>query len=143
MASIDIFPLAINGVQPPLNLLTNVLTPSSSTPNLFYPIDLASNPTYCHAIQFTVFDYETPGLTDAMRRVSNLYATQANQQTKNGLVNQAKAVGEFFQSNLGTFKVPLGGFKTKIIFSAIKGIIPQHNLIVGEYLHQIDRKSVV
>jgi glycerol-3-phosphate dehydrogenase (NAD(P)+) len=25
----------------------------------------------------------------------------------------------------------------KIIFSAIKGIIPQHNLIVGEYLHKI------
>lgn len=34
-------------------------------------------------------------------------------------------------------EIPLGGFKTKIIFSAIKGIIPQHNLIVGEYLHQI------
>lgn len=28
-------------------------------------------------------------------------------------------------------------FKNKIIFSAIKGIIPQHNLIVGEYLHRV------
>ncbi|HWY38798.1 MAG TPA: NAD(P)H-dependent glycerol-3-phosphate dehydrogenase [Bacteroidia bacterium] len=27
--------------------------------------------------------------------------------------------------------------KNKIIFSAIKGIIPQYNLIVGEYLHQV------
>jgi glycerol-3-phosphate dehydrogenase (NAD(P)+) len=26
--------------------------------------------------------------------------------------------------------------KNKIIFSAIKGIVPQHNLIVGEYLHK-------
>lgn len=28
-------------------------------------------------------------------------------------------------------------FKNKIIFSAIKGIIPEYNLIVGEYLHKI------
>ena len=28
-------------------------------------------------------------------------------------------------------------FKNKIIFSAIKGIVPQHNLIIGEYLNKI------
>ena len=28
-------------------------------------------------------------------------------------------------------------FKNKIIFSAIKGIIPEHNLIVGEYMHTV------
>lgn len=28
-------------------------------------------------------------------------------------------------------------FKNKVIFSAIKGIVPQHNLIVGEYLNKI------
>jgi glycerol-3-phosphate dehydrogenase (NAD(P)+) len=28
-------------------------------------------------------------------------------------------------------------FENKIIFSAVKGIIPEHNLIVGEYLHQV------
>ena len=27
--------------------------------------------------------------------------------------------------------------RSKIIFSAIKGIVPQHNLIVGEYLHKV------
>lgn len=27
--------------------------------------------------------------------------------------------------------------KGKVIFSAIKGIVPQHNLIVGEYLHKV------
>ncbi|MDX2172049.1 MAG: NAD(P)H-dependent glycerol-3-phosphate dehydrogenase [Bacteroidota bacterium] len=30
-----------------------------------------------------------------------------------------------------------GDFKDKRFFSAIKGIVPQHNLIVGEYLNQI------
>lgn len=28
-------------------------------------------------------------------------------------------------------------FRNKIIFSAIKGIVPEHNLIVGEYLHRL------
>jgi glycerol-3-phosphate dehydrogenase (NAD(P)+) len=28
-------------------------------------------------------------------------------------------------------------FKSKIVFSAIKGIIPEYNLIVGEYLHKV------
>jgi glycerol-3-phosphate dehydrogenase (NAD(P)+) len=28
-------------------------------------------------------------------------------------------------------------FKNKIVFSAIKGIIPEYNLIVGEYLHKV------
>jgi glycerol-3-phosphate dehydrogenase (NAD(P)+) len=33
--------------------------------------------------------------------------------------------------------VPKELLKNKIIFSAIKGIIPEHNLIVGEYLHKV------
>lgn len=32
--------------------------------------------------------------------------------------------------------VPAEVFKGKIVFSAIKGIIPEYNLIVGEYLHK-------
>jgi glycerol-3-phosphate dehydrogenase (NAD(P)+) len=37
-----------------------------------------------------------------------------------------------------TFKeISSEDLNTKIIFSAIKGIIPEHNLIVGEYLHKI------
>jgi glycerol-3-phosphate dehydrogenase (NAD(P)+) len=30
-----------------------------------------------------------------------------------------------------------GDFKNKVVFSAIKGIIPEYNLIVGEYLHTV------
>lgn len=33
--------------------------------------------------------------------------------------------------------LPKGALKTKTIFSAIKGIVPEHNLIVGEYLNRI------
>jgi glycerol-3-phosphate dehydrogenase (NAD(P)+) len=33
--------------------------------------------------------------------------------------------------------LPKGLFKNKIVFSAIKGIIPQYNLIVGEYLNKV------
>ena len=33
-------------------------------------------------------------------------------------------------------------FKNKIIFSAIKGIIPEHNLIVGEYLNSVYNVSL-
>lgn len=41
----------------------------------------------------------------------------------------------FLFDTIGALKE--GDFKAKIIFSAIKGIIPQHNLIVGDYLHQL------
>ncbi len=34
-------------------------------------------------------------------------------------------------------KLPEGIFKNKIVFSAIKGIVPEYNLIVGEYLNSI------
>lgn len=34
-------------------------------------------------------------------------------------------------------EIPKSVFKDKIIFSAIKGIIPEYNLIVGEYLHTV------
>ncbi|HXC04712.1 MAG TPA: NAD(P)H-dependent glycerol-3-phosphate dehydrogenase [Bacteroidia bacterium] len=33
--------------------------------------------------------------------------------------------------------LPKSLFKNKIIFSAIKGIVPEHNLIVGEYFHSV------
>jgi hypothetical protein len=57
MATIDILPLSVNGVQPPLNLLYNLFSSSSiSDQNLMYPVDLASNPNYGHAIQFTVHE---------------------------------------------------------------------------------------
>ena len=68
MATIDILPLNINGVKPPLNLLFDLFSGGITDQNLMYPIDLASNPNYGHAIQFTVHEYKY-GLTTA---VSNL-----------------------------------------------------------------------
>ena len=65
MASIDIFPLTIGGVQPPLNLLSNIFSPPQGSKNFSYPLDLATNPTFAHAIQFTIFDYSYPGLSGA------------------------------------------------------------------------------
>lgn len=65
MASIDIFPISIGGVQPPLNLLSNIFSPITGSKNLSYPLDLASNPTFAHAVQFTIFDYEYQGLSGA------------------------------------------------------------------------------
>lgn len=54
MATIDILPFSFNGVKPPLNLLFDLFSPlDTSDQNLMYPIDLASNPNYGHAIQFT------------------------------------------------------------------------------------------
>jgi glycerol-3-phosphate dehydrogenase (NAD(P)+) len=41
----------------------------------------------------------------------------------------------FLNSTLATLKPD--ALKTKIIFSAIKGIVPEHNLIVGEYLNRL------
>ena len=71
MASIDIFPISIGGVQPPLNLLAGLLTPNpTDSKYLNYPIDLASNPTYCHAIQFTAFDYQVDNLAAVAAEIS-------------------------------------------------------------------------
>jgi glycerol-3-phosphate dehydrogenase (NAD(P)+) len=41
----------------------------------------------------------------------------------------------FLHSTLKTVLPEL--FKNKVLFSAVKGIIPEHNLIVGEYLHTV------
>ena len=61
MATIDIFPLSFNGIQPPLNLLSLFNTDNNSK-NFYYPLDLASNPSFAHAIQFTIYDYEYEGI---------------------------------------------------------------------------------
>lgn len=55
MAKINIFPLAIDGVSSPLNLLYKLFT-NGVKPNLTYPLDLASNPNYGHAVQFQIYE---------------------------------------------------------------------------------------
>jgi len=56
MATIDIFPLAVNGVSPPLNLLYKLFTNPLDVKNLLYPLDLAANPNYGHAINFEIME---------------------------------------------------------------------------------------
>ena len=51
MASIDILPLSLGGVRPPLNLLYELFSSKIDAQNLMYPLDLATNPTYGHAVQ--------------------------------------------------------------------------------------------
>lgn len=58
MATLDIFPLAVNGIAPPLNLLAKLYSNPLNPSNLLYPLDLASNPVYGHAVQFQIFDYK-------------------------------------------------------------------------------------
>ena len=54
MATIEVFPLAVNGVSPPLNLLYKLFTNPLDVKNLLYPLDLAANPNYGHAINFQI-----------------------------------------------------------------------------------------
>lgn len=55
MANIEIFPLSVNGIAPPLNLLSQAFKNRIDPKFLFYPLDLAANPNYGHAIQFTAY----------------------------------------------------------------------------------------
>ena len=58
MASIEVFPLAINGIAAPLNLLYKLFSNPLNPSNLYYPLDLGSNGIFGHAIQFNIKDYE-------------------------------------------------------------------------------------
>jgi Tail-tube assembly protein len=66
MASIEVFPLNINGVQPPLNLLSNLLGGTGATSNFRYPLDLGANPNYGHAVTFTSLRRQYTGLKSAL-----------------------------------------------------------------------------
>ena len=78
MANIEITPINISGVKIPINLLDNLLGQKVDYSNLVYPMDLATNPQYCHAIQFSIHDY-TYDIADALfNRVSGLIDAAGN-----------------------------------------------------------------
>lgn len=60
MSTLSIEPLHISGVAIPTNFLDSILGQSIDYTKLVYPMDLATNPQYCHAIQFSVHDYTYP-----------------------------------------------------------------------------------
>jgi hypothetical protein len=86
MAKIDIFPLNINGINSPLNLIDQILAPQNTVDHLLYPIDLASNPTYCHAIQFTIHEYNYPNITAAFQSAIDI-TSKATQKVKEAAEN--------------------------------------------------------
>jgi hypothetical protein len=79
MASISIFPLSFSGVQAPLNLLDQFLGGNQiSYNNLLYPMDLASNPAYSHAVQFTIKNYEYPQIEAAYNQIQSAITNAVN-----------------------------------------------------------------
>jgi len=65
MANITILPLASAGIKAPLNLLTKLFANRNDNRNLLYPIDLANNPSYNHAVQFSIHEYDFPNVEAA------------------------------------------------------------------------------
>ena len=77
MATIDIFPLNISGVQPPLNLLASILSYTGATNNFRYPLDLGANPNYGHAVTFSAYQRQFLGLKESLNNpINNLNNTQ-------------------------------------------------------------------
>jgi len=69
MAIVKITPLNVNGISPK-NIATDLFAPlTGSNKTLIYPMDLATNPSFSHAIQFTVFDYST-AITDELKNAA-------------------------------------------------------------------------
>lgn len=96
MAKITVLPLSVGGVKAPLNLLEKLFDKELRTNNMLYPLDLASNPSYCHAVQFTVFDYTT----DAAQFYDK--AGQAISDFAKEVINKApKAVGSAINAARG------------------------------------------
>ena len=72
MAQIEITPLNISGVKVPSNLLDNLLGQHIDFTHLVYPMDLATNPQYCHAVQFVIRDYSYPVVGGAYQQITGL-----------------------------------------------------------------------
>lgn len=86
MADIEITPININGVKLPFNLLDNLLGQQIDYTNLVYPMDLATNPQYCHAIQFSVHDYKYP-VVEGYYQQASVALTNAGSNIKGVDVN--------------------------------------------------------
>lgn len=88
MATIDILPFSIGGVKPPMNLLYELFSSKIDSKNLMYPLDLGTNPTYGHAVQFTIYDYQYPAaeaVTGAFNNLDKLTSTLSGNITTESL----------------------------------------------------------
>jgi hypothetical protein len=88
---------SINQLSGPLSSLFN----NSAISNLVYPSDLASNPSMCHAVQFSIYDYTT-GFEEAVNNTINqLQNTNSTEIVENLSAAYAKA-GALTQGFLNT-----------------------------------------
>lgn len=90
MAIVSITPLSIAGVQVPTNLLASLFADTSDNKNLLYPIDLATNPQYAHAVQFTIFDYSTT-VGDEVNQIFNSFGGSIGGASFASTVNGVKS----------------------------------------------------
>lgn len=149
MANIEITPLNISGVKLPFDLLDNLLGQTIDYNNLVYPLDLATNPQYCHAVLFSVHDYEYPVVEGAYQQLSSVMnqgvstaaqgvisALNSNPSlTGNQILNAAKGLPASVQQEV------LGAFgATKEELGSING---NTNLLsgVGDGLNSIKNKA--
>jgi hypothetical protein len=116
MAIINITPLSFGGVQAPTNLLAELLGGPINPQNLLYPIDLATNPTYGHAVQFTIFDYESslPGVlgeaAGLFNGVKDIFSSVSSGNYTKAFTDGANFLGGGFLGNqLGLFGDNNGG----------------------------------
>ena len=70
----------INTILGSLNGPLSSLTNTSTSKNLVYPNDLASNPAMCHAVQFSIFDY-----TSGFQETAGKFAASVAEGAKSAL----------------------------------------------------------
>jgi glycerol-3-phosphate dehydrogenase (NAD(P)+) len=89
--------------------------------DIAYFKEFSTNPRYLSSVEFEVnkINFST-SLEDCIREADYLILAIPSAFLHDLLINVDKQL-----------------LKGKIVFSAIKGIIPQHNLIVGEYLNKV------
>ena len=88
---------SINGIQLPFNQLAGPLSKlfkSEGAGNFVYPSDLTTNPALNHAIQFSIYDWDTP-----FSEAYNTLPDAAGQAVQKIVQNYKKAVGAWQDSS--------------------------------------------
>lgn len=83
MAIVNIQTLNTGGVAPQ-SIINDLFAPTQNQRNMNYPMDLATNPKFGHAVQFSIFDYTTdiaPEITNAFKVAGTELANLGNQVT--------------------------------------------------------------
>ena len=114
MAQIEITPLNISGVKIPTNFLDNLLGQQIDYTNLVYPMDLATNPQYCHAIQFSVYDYNYPNVEGIFEQAASA-----------GFEGIQSLMGKISQLPSDMLKMQVGSFSASSVASDVANATKQ------------------